>query len=171
MGKRVWGNDGVFVFAKISGGLNAFVMARGSIAMRHRRSSIYFTPSIPFSLPQFRSTACIWNTHRQQFNMRINNTVLRQAQRTLRASPQRYEYRPPDFQVDHLVVGGGVIGLACAAKLTTALPEKTTYLVERHSQVCISRSRSVSQAERCMTDRTGNEVLYISFTRSFYAYT
>lgn len=68
--------------------------------------------------------------------MRSTRIFLRQAPRVLRNQPQRYEYRAPDFEVDHLVVGGGVIGLACAAKLTTALPEKTTYLVERHSQVC-----------------------------------
>lgn len=53
----------------------------------------------------------------------------------LRNAKPRHEYRQPDFEVDHLVVGGGVIGLACAAKLVTALPDKTTYLVERHSKV------------------------------------
>lgn len=67
--------------------------------------------------------------------MRTSKTLLRQAGAVLRNPTQRFEYRQPDFEVDHLVVGGGVIGLACAAKLTTALPDKTTYLVERHSQV------------------------------------
>lgn len=67
--------------------------------------------------------------------MRASRTLLREAGAAMRHARQRYEYRQPDFEVDHLVVGGGVIGLACAAKLTTALPEKTTYLVERHSKV------------------------------------
>lgn len=67
--------------------------------------------------------------------MRSSLALFRAASSTVRSSVQRYEYRHPDFEVDHLVVGGGVIGLACAAKLTTALPNKTTYLVERHDQV------------------------------------
>lgn len=69
--------------------------------------------------------------------MRSTKAVLRQAGAVLRNTHQRFEYRQPDFEVDHLVVGGGVIGLACAAKLTTALPDKMTYLVERHSQVSL----------------------------------
>jgi 2-hydroxyglutarate dehydrogenase len=67
--------------------------------------------------------------------MQGSKQLLRATQGVLRNAKQRYEYRQPDFDVDHLVVGGGVIGLACAAKLTTALPDKTTYLVERHSKV------------------------------------
>lgn len=44
-------------------------------------------------------------------------------------------YRPPDYTVDNLVVGGGVIGLAVAAKLREKRPDQTTFLVERHGQV------------------------------------
>lgn len=36
------------------------------------------------------------------------------------------------MQVDHLVIGGGVVGLATAAYLARRYPEKSTYLVERH---------------------------------------
>ena len=67
--------------------------------------------------------------------MRISKHLLRASEGALRNAKPPYEYRQPDFEVDHLVVGGGVIGLACAAKLATALPDKTTYLVERHSKV------------------------------------
>ncbi|KAJ8522985.1 hypothetical protein ONZ45_g492 [Pleurotus djamor] len=41
----------------------------------------------------------------------------------------------PEFVVDHLVVGGGVVGLAIANALVKRFPEKTTYLVERHPRV------------------------------------
>ncbi|KAJ9102963.1 hypothetical protein QFC19_004520 [Naganishia cerealis] len=67
--------------------------------------------------------------------MKSSRALFRAATSTLRNGIQRHEYRNPDFEVDHLVVGGGVIGLACAAKLTEALPEKTTYLVERHDKI------------------------------------
>jgi 2-hydroxyglutarate dehydrogenase len=73
--------------------------------------------------------------------MKSSRALFRATTGTLRNSVQRHQYRHPDFEVDHLVVGGGVIGLACAAKLTTAMPDKTTYLVERHDKVCIFRFR------------------------------
>lgn len=40
----------------------------------------------------------------------------------------------PDVQVDHLVIGGGVIGLAVARELTRLYPDKSTFLVERHKR-------------------------------------
>ncbi|EJD01297.1 NAD dehydrogenase [Fomitiporia mediterranea MF3/22] len=44
----------------------------------------------------------------------------------------RYKYRSPELAVDHLVIGGGVVGLAVARALTLNFPNKTTYLVERN---------------------------------------
>ncbi|CAO1630206.1 unnamed protein product [Parajaminaea phylloscopi] len=44
----------------------------------------------------------------------------------------RYRPQEPSMQVDHLVIGGGVVGLAVAAQLARRYPEKATYLVERH---------------------------------------
>lgn len=41
----------------------------------------------------------------------------------------------PELSVDHLVVGGGVIGLSVAAELSRTMPDKSTYLVERHAQI------------------------------------
>ncbi|MCO5610077.1 hypothetical protein L7F22_064312 [Adiantum nelumboides] len=41
----------------------------------------------------------------------------------------------PDIRVDHLIVGGGVVGLAVARALTRRWPDKTTFLVERHERV------------------------------------
>ena len=46
----------------------------------------------------------------------------------------RYAYRDWDVQVDHLVIGAGVVGLAVANALARRWPEKTTYVIERHSQ-------------------------------------
>ncbi|KIJ56827.1 hypothetical protein M422DRAFT_62745 [Sphaerobolus stellatus SS14] len=46
----------------------------------------------------------------------------------------RYKYRPPESVVDHLIIGGGVVGLAIAEKLCKMFPDKSTYLVERHSR-------------------------------------
>ncbi|PPR02436.1 hypothetical protein CVT24_001985 [Panaeolus cyanescens] len=40
----------------------------------------------------------------------------------------------PETLVDFLVVGGGVVGLAIAQRLTKAYPKKLTCLVERHSR-------------------------------------
>jgi 2-hydroxyglutarate dehydrogenase len=47
----------------------------------------------------------------------------------------RYAYRPPDYRVDNLVIGGGVIGLAVGARLRETRPDETTIVVERHRQV------------------------------------
>ncbi|KAL5487904.1 hypothetical protein ACEPAI_6012 [Sanghuangporus weigelae] len=47
-------------------------------------------------------------------------------------SNNRYKYRAPEFVVDHLVIGGGVVGLAIARALALSYPDKTTYLVERN---------------------------------------
>lgn len=46
----------------------------------------------------------------------------------------RYAYRAPEFQVDHLVVGGGVVGLSIALALAQRWPDKSTYVIERHAQ-------------------------------------
>uniref|UniRef100_V5F1E2 L-2-hydroxyglutarate dehydrogenase, mitochondrial n=1 Tax=Kalmanozyma brasiliensis (strain GHG001) TaxID=1365824 RepID=V5F1E2_KALBG len=40
--------------------------------------------------------------------------------------------KAPELTVDHLVVGGGVVGLSIASALAARWPEKTTYLVERN---------------------------------------
>ncbi|SJX65124.1 uncharacterized protein SRS1_15945 [Sporisorium reilianum f. sp. reilianum] len=44
----------------------------------------------------------------------------------------RYPPKQPELTVDHLVVGGGVVGLSIASALAARWPEKTTYLVERN---------------------------------------
>lgn len=49
---------------------------------------------------------------------------------------QRYPYKPPSTSVDHIVVGGGVVGLSVAAGLVnTAGRDRTTFVVERNGQV------------------------------------
>lgn len=48
----------------------------------------------------------------------------------------RYPFRAPSTAVDHLVVGGGVVGLAVAAGLVnTAGADRTTFVVERRGMV------------------------------------
>ncbi|KAK8850521.1 hypothetical protein IAR55_004439 [Kwoniella newhampshirensis] len=48
---------------------------------------------------------------------------------------QLYPYKPPSTSVDHLVIGGGVIGLSVAAGLVnTTGKDKITFLVERRGQ-------------------------------------
>lgn len=47
----------------------------------------------------------------------------------------RYAYRAPEFQVDHVVIGGGVVGLAIAHALAQRWPSKSTYVIERHGQI------------------------------------
>ncbi|KIS67195.1 uncharacterized protein UMAG_05061 [Mycosarcoma maydis] len=44
----------------------------------------------------------------------------------------RYPAKQAELTVDHLIVGGGVVGLSIASALATRWPEKTTYLVERN---------------------------------------
>ncbi|KAH9482469.1 L-2-hydroxyglutarate dehydrogenase, mitochondrial [Psilocybe cubensis] len=46
----------------------------------------------------------------------------------------RFRYKDPEAVVDFLIVGGGVVGLAVAQRLTQCFPYKSTYLVERHSR-------------------------------------
>ncbi|GAA6012032.1 hypothetical protein JCM11491_000146 [Sporobolomyces phaffii] len=48
---------------------------------------------------------------------------------------RRYPYQAPSLSVDTLVIGGGVVGLAIAERLTKAFVDKTTFLVERHGQI------------------------------------
>nr|XP_031862525.1 uncharacterized protein CI109_002022 [Kwoniella shandongensis]KAA5529597.1 hypothetical protein CI109_002022 [Kwoniella shandongensis] len=49
---------------------------------------------------------------------------------------QLYPYKSPSTSIDHLVIGGGVIGLSVAASLVnTAGRDKTTFLVERRGQL------------------------------------
>lgn len=49
---------------------------------------------------------------------------------------QAYPFKAPSASVDHIVIGGGVLGLAVAAGLVnTAGRGRTTYLVERRNQV------------------------------------
>ncbi|KAG8996809.1 hypothetical protein FRB94_001347 [Tulasnella sp. JGI-2019a] len=45
-----------------------------------------------------------------------------------------YAYKRPELVVDHLVIGGGVVGLAIAQRLSEKYPAKSTYLVERHER-------------------------------------
>lgn len=65
---------------------------------------------------------------------------------------QKYPYRAPSASVDHLVVGGGVVGLAVAAGLVnTAGSGRTTFLVERRQLVSLrfcAQHLSVSLAHK-----------------------
>ncbi|KAH6915211.1 NAD dehydrogenase [Coprinopsis sp. MPI-PUGE-AT-0042] len=47
----------------------------------------------------------------------------------------RWRYKAPEVVVDHVVVGGGIVGLAIAQRLCKDFPNKSTYLIERHKQV------------------------------------
>jgi len=52
---------------------------------------------------------------------------------------QLYPYKSPTTTIDHLVIGGGVVGLSVAAGLVnTCGKDKTTFLVERRGQVCLN---------------------------------
>lgn len=49
---------------------------------------------------------------------------------------KKYPFIAPSMNVDHLVVGGGVVGLAVAAGLVnTAGANRTTFVVERRKLV------------------------------------
>ncbi|EMD40672.1 hypothetical protein CERSUDRAFT_111254 [Gelatoporia subvermispora B] len=50
-------------------------------------------------------------------------------------SAGKYRYKSPESVIDYLVVGGGVVGLAVARRLTQRFPSKTVFLVERHDSV------------------------------------
>ncbi|KAI0921268.1 hypothetical protein AcW1_004703 [Taiwanofungus camphoratus] len=50
-------------------------------------------------------------------------------------SSGRHKFKNPEFAVDYLVVGGGVIGLAIARQLINRFSSRTTFLVERHGSV------------------------------------
>lgn len=56
---------------------------------------------------------------------------------------QRYPFKPPSASVDHVVVGGGVLGLSIGAGLVnTAGKDRTTFVVERRALVRCSGSRA-----------------------------
>jgi len=57
----------------------------------------------------------------------------------------RHAYRAPELCVDHLVIGGGVVGLAVAHAIARRWPDKSTYLVERHA-ACGEETRCVRRA-------------------------
>ncbi|KAI0638256.1 NAD dehydrogenase [Trametes polyzona] len=44
----------------------------------------------------------------------------------------KFVFKSPEYSIDHLVIGGGVVGLAVAQRLAQKFPGKSTYLVERH---------------------------------------
>ncbi|TFK29259.1 NAD dehydrogenase [Coprinopsis marcescibilis] len=46
----------------------------------------------------------------------------------------KYRYKVPELAVDHLIIGGGVVGLAIARRLCQEYPSKSTYVVERHAR-------------------------------------
>ncbi|CAO1617468.1 unnamed protein product [Sympodiomycopsis kandeliae] len=47
----------------------------------------------------------------------------------------QYAPQEPGMSIDHVVIGGGVVGLAIAASLARRYPDKSTFLLERHGQV------------------------------------
>ncbi|KAF8138161.1 pyridine nucleotide disulfide oxidoreductase-like protein [Boletus edulis] len=49
-------------------------------------------------------------------------------------STGKFKFKSPDAAVDFLVIGGGVVGLAIAQRLSERFPTKSTFLVERHGQ-------------------------------------
>jgi len=56
---------------------------------------------------------------------------------------QLYPYKSPTTTIDHLVIGGGVVGLSVAAGLVnTCGKDKTTFLVERRKQVRLDQIKS-----------------------------
>ncbi|KAL0075205.1 FAD dependent oxidoreductase [Phycomyces blakesleeanus] len=55
--------------------------------------------------------------------------------RAITHSRRFYSAKAPDIEVDNLVVGGGVIGLAIAEKLTRARSAETTVLVEKNGAI------------------------------------
>ncbi|EIW61298.1 NAD dehydrogenase [Trametes versicolor FP-101664 SS1] len=48
-------------------------------------------------------------------------------------SSGKFKFKAPEYAIDHLVIGGGVVGLAVAQRLAQRFPGKSTYLVERHA--------------------------------------
>lgn len=49
----------------------------------------------------------------------------------------RYPFLAPTTHIDHLVVGGGVVGLAVAAGLVNTGGKRTTFVVERRPLVSV----------------------------------
>ncbi|KAF5363735.1 hypothetical protein D9756_000604 [Leucocoprinus leucothites] len=46
----------------------------------------------------------------------------------------KFRYKSPEQAFDYLVIGGGVVGLAIAQRLSQRFPSKSTFLVERHGR-------------------------------------
>ncbi|EIN10477.1 FAD dependent oxidoreductase [Punctularia strigosozonata HHB-11173 SS5] len=63
--------------------------------------------------------------------MASTQRVLRGVKTALNANG-RFKYKSPESEVDYLVIGGGVVGLGIAQRLSHQLPDKSVYLIERH---------------------------------------
>ncbi|KAI0650669.1 NAD dehydrogenase [Trametes meyenii] len=49
-------------------------------------------------------------------------------------SSQRFKFKSPEYTIDNLIIGGGVVGLAVAQRLAQKFPGNSTFLVERHGK-------------------------------------
>lgn len=71
----------------------------------------------------------------------LNSLLLPRPDRTFISPHQhimlraRYPFLAPSTHVDHLVIGGGVVGLAVAAGLVNTAGKRTTFVVERRALV------------------------------------
>lgn len=43
--------------------------------------------------------------------------------------------KTPDLEVDNIVIGAGVVGLAIGAKLTQTRPNESTFVVEKNKRI------------------------------------
>lgn len=46
-----------------------------------------------------------------------------------------YRTKAPELQVDNIVIGAGVVGLAIGEKLTRERPQESTFVVEKNKRI------------------------------------
>jgi hypothetical protein len=83
-------------------------------------------------------------------------TVARQLDVMTALLRARYPFIPPSLSVSHIVVGGGVVGLAVGERLVKGFANRTTFVVERCDILSLSRLVPLADSSAQQTRPAGS---------------
>lgn len=79
--------------------------------------------------------------------------MLRATTKDIKARLLSTASRVPDLEVDNIVIGAGVVGLAIGEKLTRARPTESTFVVEKNKLVGQETRYFLADKKRAVTSR------------------